>query len=300
MVNFILIFLCVSTGVILSKLRVLPADAYKSINAWVLYIALPALSLRFVPEVEWSMKLLISILGPIVVWLGAWLFVQLYDRKKKLSVGARTALLVTCGLGNTAFIGFPMVAAYYGETEIHHAVVFDQITFILFATIGVITVLRASAEKEKNIGFGFIVKKVFRFPPFLACLAALILPRFVDVSLANPLLDKLVATMSPMALFSIGLQLKLGAIKQEWRLLSAGLLYKLILAPILVLGLVFLLHSSGNLAKISVFEAGMSSHITVSLMAGQYNLQPKYCSLVVGLGILLGFVTSTVWYFILQ
>ena len=284
----------------MSKLRLLPTDAYKSINAWVLYIALPALSLRFVPEIEWNIKLLISVLGPIAVWVGAWLFVQIYDRKKKLSVGARTALLVTCGLGNTAFIGFPMVAAYYGETEIHYAVVFDQITFILFATVGVITVLRASTEKGQNIGIGMVLKKVFRFPPFLACLTALILPQFIDISVANPLLDKLVATMSPMALFSIGLQLKLGALKEERQLLSAGLFYKLILAPVIVLGLVILLQTSGNLAKISVFQAGMSSHITVSLMASQYNLQPKYCSLVVGLGILAGFVTSTIWYFILQ
>ena len=284
----------------MSKLRLLPTDAYKSINAWVLYIALPALSLRFVPEIEWSIKLLISVLGPIAVWVGAWLFVQIYDRKKKLSVGARTALLVTCGLGNTAFIGFPMVAAYYGETEIHYAVVFDQITFILFATVGVITVLRASTEKGQNIGIDMVLKKVFRFPPFLACLTALILPQFVDISVVNPLLDKLVATMSPMALFSIGLQLKLGALKEERQLLSAGLFYKSILAPVIILGLVLLLQTSGNLARISVFQAGMSSHITVSLMAAQYNLQPKYCSLVVGLGILAGFVTSTIWYFILQ
>jgi len=300
MINFILIFLCISAGTIMSKLQILPPNAHKSINAWVLYIALPALSLRFVPEIEWSMHLLLPILGPLIVWGGAWLFVRLYDYKKQLSSGTHTALLVTCGLGNTAFIGFPMIAAYYGESEIHHAVVFDQITFILFATVGVITILRTSSKESKNISFVFILKKVFRFPPFLACLTALILPRFIDISVANSLLDKLVATMSPMALFSIGLQLKLGEMKREWKLLSAGLLYKLILAPCLILVLALILNSTGNLAKISVFEAGMSSHITVSLLASQYNLNPRFCSLVVGLGIILGFVTSTCWYFVLQ
>jgi predicted permease len=103
-----------------------------------------------------------------------------------------------------------------------------------------------------------------------------------------------------MALFSIGLQLKLGEIKREWRLLSAGLIYKLILAPCLILLLALAMHSSGDLAKISVFEAGMSSHITVSLLASQYNLNPRYCSLVVGLGIVSGFITSAVWYFVLH
>ncbi|MDR0681842.1 MAG: AEC family transporter [Dysgonamonadaceae bacterium] len=300
MINFILIFLCISAGVILSKLRVLPPDAHKSVNAWVLYIALPALSLRFVPEIAWNVQLLLPALVPFVVWGGAWLFVRIYDRKKRLLPGSHTALLVTCGLGNTAFIGFPMISAFYGESEIHHAVVIDQITFILFATVGVITILRTSAENSQEITFFSLLKKVFRFPPFIACLAALILSYFIDISAANPLLDKLVATMSPLALFSIGLQLKFGAIKQEWKLVSAGLLYKLILAPCLALMLALVLHSSGNPARISVFEAGMSSHITVSLLAGQYNLNPRYCSLVVGLGIILSFITSTVWYLILR
>lgn len=284
----------------MSKLRILPVDAYKGINGWILYIALPALSLRFVPEIEWNSSILISILAPVLVWVGAWLFVQVYDRKKKLSASSHTALLVTCGLGNTAFIGFPMISAFYGESAIQHAVVFDQITFILFATLAVTTILRTSAEKAKTVSFMFVVKKIFRFPPFIACLIALIFPNFMDFSVANPLLDKLVATMSPMALFSIGLQLKLGAIKNEWRLLSAGLFYKLILAPCLILLLAFCMSSNAELAKITVFEAGMSSHITTSLLATQYNLNPRLCSLMVGVGILLGFITSTVWYFILE
>jgi predicted permease len=122
----------------------------------------------------------------------------------------------------------------------------------------------------------------------------------LDFSPVNPLLDKLVATLSPMALFSIGLQLKFGAIKQEWKLISAGLLYKLLLAPCLVLALAFLLSATGNLAKISVFEAAMSSHITASLLTAQSGLNPRYCSLVVGVGIITGLMTAAGGYFLLN
>jgi predicted permease len=300
MTHFALILICISAGAIISRLRILPADAHKGVNAWVINVALPALSLRFVPEIEWSSQLFLPVIGPILIWVGAWLFVRIYDRKNRLSIGSRTALLVTCGLGNTAFLGFPMVAAFYGESEIHHAVVFDQITFLLFSSLGVITILKASSEKPETLKFTYLLKRIFRFPPFLGCLVALIFSRFLDFSPVNPLLDKLVATLSPLALFSIGLQLKFGAIKQEWKLISAGLTYKLLLAPSLILLLAFLFHSTGNPAKINVFEAGMSSHITVSLLAGQHGLNPKYCSLIVGVGIITGFVTAAGWYFILQ
>jgi len=297
--HFFLIFVCITAGVIISRLKILPADAHKGVNAWVVNVALPALALRYVPDIEWTNNLLISLIGPVIIWLGAWLFVSVYDWKKQLSTGSRTALIVTCGLGNTAFLGFPMVAAFYGESEIHHAVVFDQMTFLIFSSLGVITILKASSENTESLKLAFFLKKVLRFPPFLGCLVALIFSGFIDFSPANPFFDKLVATMSPLALFSIGLQLKFGAIKQEWKLISAGLFYKLILAPVLILFLAYILQSSGNLAKISVFEAGMSSHITVSLLAGQHGLNPRYCSLMVGMGILTGFITATCWYFLL-
>jgi len=298
--HFFLILICISAGVILSRLRLLPADAHKSINAWVINIALPALSLRYVPEIEWSSQLFLPMLAPLLVWVGGWVFVRMYDRKKRFPDASRTALRVTCGLGNTAFLGFPMIAAFYGESEIHHAVVFDQMTFLLFSSLGVITILRASSENTDTLNITYFVKKILRFPPFIGCLVALIFSRFFDFTPVNPLLDKLVATMSPMALFSIGLQLKFGAIKQEWRLISAGLLYKLLLAPCLTLLLAFVLHSTGSPAKISVFEAAMSSHITASLLTGQHELNPRYCSLVVGVGIVLGFATATGWYFLLE
>ena len=299
MTHFLLILICISVGVVFSRLRVLPTDAYKSVNAWVINVALPALSLRYIPEIEWSFQLLLPVIGPALIWGGAWLFVRLYDRKKRLTVGSRAALLVTCGLGNTSFLGLPMVAAYFGESEVRHAIVFDQITFIIFSTLGIITILKASSQKSEDLNFPFFLKKVFRFPPFLACLVALFFAHFIDFSPMNPLLDKIVATLTPMALFSIGLRLQFGAIKQEWKLVSAGILYKLLLAPGLVLLLSFLLHSTGNPARISIFEAGMSSHITVSLLAGQHGLNPRYCSLVVGIGIITGFITETCWYYLL-
>ena len=300
MTHFILIFICIAAGVVLSRSRLLPADAHKGVNAWVINIALPALSLRFVPEITWNSQVLLPMIGPLVVWAGAWLFVRMYGGKKRLTADSRTALRVTVGLGNTAFLGFPMIAAFYGESEIHHAVVFDQMTFILFSTLGVIAILRTSSSTAETLNFTYILKRVLRFPPFIACMVALIFPHFIDFAPVNPLLDKLVATMSPMALFSIGLQLKFGAIKEQWKLISAGLLYKLLLAPGLVLLLAFLLHSSGNTAKIGVFEAAMSSHITASLLVAQNDLNPRYCSLVVGTGILVGFITATGWYFLLE
>ena len=300
MSNFLLIFISLGFGALMGRLKLLPQDAYKSINAWLVYLVIPAVSLRFVPEIEWNTAVLVPLLAPFVIWGGAWVFVRCCDRKMHLSPASRTALLITCGLGNTGFFGFPMITAFYGEGSIQEGIVLDQLTFVVFATLGVTTILKAAESTKGNQKFSAVFGKVLRFPPFIGFLLALILPHLMDMALLNPLLDKLVATMSPMSLFSIGLQLRVGGIREEWRLLTAGLCYKLMLAPILVTILALILHSGGVLPKISVIQAAMPSHVTASLLASQYNQNPRYCSLAVGLGILFGFVTCTVWYFILQ
>ncbi len=300
MANFVLIALCISAGIILSKLNILPKDSHKSINAWVLYVALPALSFRYIPEIVWSWKMLLQIIGPVVVWCGSWLFVDLFSRMVKISQATRTAMIVTGGLGNTAFLGYPMISAFYGEGEIQNAILFDQVTFLLFSTVAVITILLSSSENSEKLSFKSIIGKVFRFPPFLGCLGALILSSVTDISPINPFLDKLVATVSPMALFSIGLQLKIGDWKAEMTNLTAGLFYKLMIAPALVLVLAIGLHATGTMAQLSVFEAGMSSHITASLLCGQYNRNPNLCNLMVGFGIVICFITITFWKFILD
>jgi len=296
MSNLFLIFFCVATGQVFSRLKMLPEGAHKSVNAWVLYVALPALSLRYVPQIQFSAHLLLPALAPLVVWGGSWLFVRLYDRHRRLSLASRTALFVVGGLGNTGFIGLPMVTAYFGEENLSYAVIFDQMTFFIFATLGVITVLRANTERAGATNLYAVFKDLLRFPPLIASIVALVLPRFVDFSFVNPFLDKLVATMSPMALFSIGLQLKMGKIRQEWRLLAAGVAYKLVLAPALVLLLAWAMGARGTLAQVSVFEAAMSSHITASILVSQNNLNSNYCSLLVGMGIVLSFATTALWY----
>ena len=298
MTNFILIVCCVSAGIIMSALRILPKDSHKSINAWLLYVALPSLALRFVPEIEWGMQMLLPGISPIIVWIGAWLFASIYSKKMRLDKATQTALIVTCGLGNTAFLGFPMIAAFYGEEQIHHAIVFDQITFLLFSTVSVIVILRAAGGTENKPDFIYVIKKVFRFPPFIASLLALTLSPFVDFSPMNPLLDKFVATLSPLALFSIGLQLKIGDWKKEIGPLSAGLFYKLLLAPFLIFVFAYAMQGSGNLARITVFEASMSSHITVSLLASQYNQNSRLCALMVAFGLIANFVTAGLWWWV--
>jgi len=296
MTNFVLIFLCVSVGMFIARKNIIPKDSYKGINAWLLYVALPALALRYVPEIHWSLATIIPAISPILILFFAFIFVSIYAKRAKIDSQTKTALIITSGLGNTAFLGFPLISAFYGAENIKYAVVFDQVTFLLFSTVVVTLVLKTSSKQE--VTSTTILKKIFRFPSFLATLVALIVSPFWDFSFINSFLDKILATLSPLALFSIGLQLKFGEWRSEAKNLFFGLTYKLLFAPFIIFLLLLLFNGTGNFAKIIVFEAAMPAHITASLLLSQYDLNPRLCNLLVGFGIIASFFTSTFWYWL--
>lgn len=298
MENFILIILCVSLGIIVRWRHIVKKDPHKGINVWLLYVALPALALRFIPEIKWSIEAIFPAIAPLVAWCGAIVFTNLYARKTKIDADTKLALLITSGLGNTAFLGFPMIAAYYGVENIRFAIIYDQVTFLFFSTVVITLIMNRKSGSKATLKE--VLKKVFTFPTFVATLTAIVLTQIIhiDYSSIYPFLDKLVATLSPLALFSIGMQIRFKNFREEFRNISFGMLYKLIIAPTIILLLSLAFGNTGTLAKITVFETAMPTHVTASILAGEFDLNPKLCNLMVGCGILVGFITTAMWYFI--
>lgn len=299
MSNFILIGLCIAAGMWFRKMGKLPKDAHKGINAWIINIALPAVSFKYLPYIEWRKELLLPALAPIAVWLCGWTFIKLYSlTQKNMSKATQGGLKLVAGLSNTSFVGFPLITAYFSEKELGIAIISDQVTFMLLSTTGIIVAIRSS-QKEK-LTPQIVIKKVLSFPPLICCVLALIIPQFISVQPLQPLFDKLAATVGPLALFSIGLQLKFAGWQSEIKHIAVTLLYKLVLAPAIILAIVMGLQLKGIIPQISVFEMAMPTLLTSGIIADQYNLNPKLSNLVVGIGIITSFITTSIWYFILQ
>ncbi len=298
MINFILIGFCIAVGFLLKAFKLVPDNAHKGINTWIIYMAIPAVALKYIPAITWSNDLLLPAYMPVIVWSGSWLLFKVYSLRFNISPTTRAALTLTCGLGNTSFVGFPLVQAYYGEHAISIAVISDQVTFVLMATVGAMMAMNAS--NHKGLDLKTVPLKLIQFPPFVASILALILPRFVDLTPLNPIFDKIAVTLVPLALFTVGLQLNFTGWQSEIKLLTIGLSYKLILAPVMIIGVALILHLKGIVPQIAVFEAAVAPMITAAVLADQYNLNSKLANLMVGTGILLSLITTGVWYIVLQ
>ena len=203
------------------------------------------------------------------------------------------------GYSNTSFIGFPLIAAFYGDQYLSIAIICDQTMFLMLSTMGIITALKGGSKSGK-ISSIFILKRLFTFPPLLGCISALILSQFFNLDFAEPLFDKLAATVAPLALFSVGLQLKFNGWRKLIPQISTSMLYKLILAPLCVLVLALVFDIKEDIAKISIFEAAMPTVITSSIIAEQFRLNTKLINLIIGISILVGFVTTGIWFEIIE
>jgi predicted permease len=292
--NFLLIVLCLIAGWSFRRSNVLGDDAYKSINAWILYIALPAVALHYIPSITWNGAVLLPLAMPLIVFAGAWILITIIARRIALDAGTRGALILTAGLGNTSFIGFPLTQAYLGEEGLSIAVMCDQMTFVTLSTIGVVTAMHAA--HNTNVAPFVLLKRIVLFPPFLGFVAAVALPQFVDIAPLDPLFEKLSVTLVPLALFSVGLQIRFSGWKNDTRLLTYGLTYKLFVAPLLILLVALIAGLEGIAAQTSVFEASMPPMITAAILASEYRLNPQLANTIVSLGILLSFLTSLFWW----
>lgn len=274
-------------------------DAHKGINTWILYLALPAMSFKYLPKVEWSAEMLFPVFSTFVIAIVCFFFMLFYSKVKGYSARSRSTLEIASGYSNTSFIGFPLISAFYGESLLSIAIVCDQTMFFSLSTLGIIAALRGGSKSGK-VSAAFIFKRLVTFPPLIGCVAALVLSQFMDFTIAEPLFEKLAATVSPLALFSVGLQLKFNGWRKLIPQISTSLLYKLILSPLMILGLTLLLGIKGNIAKISVFEAAMPTVLTSSIIAEQFRLNTKLTNLIIGFSILVGFLTTAFWYWIIE
>lgn len=298
--NILLVFISLLMGLALQRVIAFPKNGYMALNQFVIYIALPALALYYIPKVSVTTDLLYP-LG--IAWIGFLLsFVFFYTIGKKMGWSNRLigCLIITAGLGNTSFVGFPIIQALYGEEGLKTAIIVDQPgSFVVMATLGIITagIFAKGASKGSDI-----LKKIIFFPPFIAFALACVMNvlHFDFHNNIQSVFMKLGATVTPVALVSVGLQLKIDRHSKHWKFLSLGLFFKLFLTPAFFFVLYrIILGGKGISVDASILESAMAPMITGAILASNYGLKPKLSSMMVGVGIPLSFLSLAFWYYLL-
>jgi predicted permease len=300
MQNIVLLLLCLAIGIALRRFQRIPDNAHTTLNVFIIHVAFPALILAQVHGLHLEPALFLSVLMPWVMFvIGASLFWAI-GRYLKLPLATTGALMLTGGLANTSFIGLPMIEAFYGRSGIATGILIDTLgTYLVLSTLGITVacICSSGSASAREVAI-----RVVTFPPLIAVVAAMFLMHVSYPQWLGDVLGRLGGTLAPLALVSVGLQLRFDAWHGNGRSLALGLGYKLIAAPALIVGIYlgFLgLHDGGNL-RVTFLESAMGPQIGGAIVASQYGLNPQLVTLMVGVGTLLAFVTASGWWQILS
>ena len=286
----LLLFVCLVLGALVARFARPPAGIVAGLNWWVLNVALPALVLAMIPRVHVDRSLWFPVAAMWITFFGAWLLFALLGRALHWPRARIGALTLVCGLGNTSFMGYPMVQAMHGQAGLALAVVADQLgCFPLLAAGGIVVASLYSGRRPSAV---LVLRRIVTFPAFIALLVGIVAGAAGGWPAAlDHLFLQLGQTLTPLALFSVGLQFKLHLERGQSGALAGGLGWKLVLAP----GLVWLVGRAAGVApltlEVGVLQAAMAPMISAAILADQYELEPRLANTVLGAGIVLSLAT---------
>lgn len=320
--GFVVILVFLLLGVVLQRVKRLPVSTALRLIQYVLYIAMPALVLLHLPRLHIDAQIWVPIITPWVMLIISMLCVVVLCRKYNWSRPVMGALLIVVPLGNTSFLGFPIVQSLYGDQGLAYAVLYDQFgSFIglsvVATALAVIFGTHPSAQTQDARALATeptladtparpnavtIIKKVLTFPPFLALLLALGL-LLTSTSLPdwlNAILAGIGMTLIPAVMLAVGLQLHFSVPKEDAGPFFASLILKLLVLPCLAIIVFWLSPLQGLAAKVSLLEVSMPPMITAGAVAMAAGLKPRLVSAIIGYGVICSALTIPLWYSVIE
>jgi malate permease and related proteins len=299
MENFVLIGVFVLLGMLFQRLKAFPKDTAQVLNMFAIYVSMPALVLLKVPLITFSRAALIPLLVPwgmllfsLAVILGA---ARLWNWPRSI-VGV---LLLTIPMGNTSFVGIPIVQAFFGAPGLPHLIIYDQLgTLMIFSSYG--SVVLALYGRDGKLNLPAIARRMILFPPTIALLAGFALRFWHYPAQLEQGLSNISLTLVPLVMTAIGFQMRLRLPRRVFGPLSFGLAVKLIASPLIAYAACRLVGASGPAVEVSVIEAGMPPMVTSAALAVMAGMDAELSVALVGVGIFLAFGTLPILYWLLQ
>lgn len=299
MANLLLILICFLAGIILRKTKILPETTPAVLNTFIIYISLPAMVLLYIRKLQFTSALVMPALMPWAVFFVAAVVFFYLAKVFHWGKPVTGAIILVAGLGNTSFLGIPMIQAYYGNEGIPIGLLIDQAgSFLALSTVGLVCAALFGGTKTS---VKIVSRKIFTFPPLIAMILAILLIPVYMPPAVEALLQMLSATLAPLALVSVGYRWHLGKVLLFKKELILGLGYKMIVAPVLtalILAGIGIPHDL--MFNVTVFEAAMPPMITAAIVAAEYNLESDLSAALVGTGIPLAFILLGITHYLLQ
>jgi len=297
--NFLLLGICFILGIAFRVSGLTDEKGPATLNAVIIHMSLPALAVLYTHSLPIGPELLMPAAMAWIVFGVGFVFFRIVGKMFGLDDKTVACLTLCAALGNTSFVGLPMIEAFFGREYLGVGMLCDSAgTFLALAIPGIIMAAKTSGQ---NVDGKTLAKKVLLFPPFIAVALGFALQPVEYPEVVVNLLSNLGSTLTPLALLSVGMTLRFREIRGSGKELAIGLGYKMFLAPALIFVLyIGLLGQTDMITKVTVFESAMGPMVTGGIIAMTYGLNPPLAASLLGVGIPLSFLTLPIFYELLM
>ena len=267
------ILLVAAAGYLLARLRVV--EDPRPLSRVAMYILLPALTFSALARSELSGGRILAL--ALCAWLVAALqslLGWLLSRGLAFDAATTGAFLLSVATVNAGNYGIPLNQFAFGQETVGMATVYYVAT--LAVTYGGSALVGVPTAKA----FQAVGGKLLRMPIVYAALAGLAL-RHSQLAVPDELwrpVTMMAAGATPVMLTLLGIELARARLGAERAALSWVFALRLVVAPLVAIGVAWALGVEGAARNVAVLQSSMPTAVGAALVAVEFNIRPAFVS----------------------
>ncbi|WP_239733184.1 MULTISPECIES: AEC family transporter [Mammaliicoccus] len=266
---------------------------FKHFSTLITYCLMPVAVFANIYDITIQMDLLLKVLYYIVAYSLVMILIgNLFAKVLNLQKGESAALKNSISLMNSGNYGLPVSQLIFSQNPIGVAVQIFVLIFqnLLTYSYGMYNLL-STTKSLKDIVISFL-----KLPVFHALILGIIF-QVGHIKLSQVFLipiHQISDSFAPIALILLGAQLAHIKLKLLHRAIMGSLIGRLIIGPLIALGLIYLFHIDGVIAQSLFIASAFPTSRNTSTIAFEYDVEPELHAQIVLFSTLLSSVTVSI------
>jgi predicted permease len=290
MVEVLLVFyLLVGSGFFLKTLRVFKTEDTTVFVNYIIYFALPVAVLSVIHDFHFKVSNLVI---PFSAWfsqlISTFLVFTIFKRLIKDEKSLKTFFLTTT-FGNTAFVGYPVNYALFGDKGLAYAILYDVLGNFLVVTTFAIYIITGKPDW----------RLIYKFPPLGALILAFLL-KPIPLVVLKSFFGYVKASITPTILFALGLRLEPKGVFKNLKWATISVAFRMLLIPSAVLCfLIFLsrfIDIDFTTAAVTLLQSAMPPFVMSVVLSEKYKLNSDLAIASVNLGLVILLISLPLWF----
>lgn len=274
--------------------KIIFQDNSKQLVDFIIYFSLPAIVFSKIYPLELDTKILWLILMFMAIIFFNLFLSYCVGKMMRLNRVTLATFMIMATFGNTSFIGFSYIDAFYGQDYIVYGVIYDIFgSFLLLVSVGMIIITWGSGRKNSILN---ISKSIFLFPPMIIFFITIFaknfeVPKFIIYTSQN-----LGSTLVPIAMIAIGMKLELKHIFSRLHIVTVAVVLKMLIVPIIILfTFKYFYGVDETWVKVTLIEVAMPPMTMAAVLAIKGGLDEKIAINSLVSGVIVSLFTITLF-----